>query len=154
MLIFSFSLMFFFIQDGIPLKSLSEFEVITNYQLKSKPGSDNPVVVFEGVEEKKKESGTELLPYLTIKIKVKRWKVEVEQIKVVDGSGKTHLRKKVNDSGIYELDMGYVDDMKDGITSGKFFVHFLEGKKIVEQITIAVEEDGTFLVNNEKRGKF
>jgi hypothetical protein len=153
MLISSLILMFLQVQDSAPLKPPSEFEIITNYQLKTKPAPENTKIVFDEGKEKM-ETGSDLLPYLTIQIKVKRWKGFVEQIKIVDAMGKTRLKKKVTDSGIYDLDMGYVDDMKDGVTSGKFFIHFLEGKKIIEQITISVEEDGTFLVNNEKRGKF
>jgi hypothetical protein len=142
------------LQKEVSLKPASEFEIVTNYQLKPKPGVESNTLVFEHKEDEKKETGTDLLPYLAIQIKVKRWKAGVEQIKIIDSNGKSHLKKKVNDEGIYDLDMGYVDDMKDHVTPSKFFILFLEGKKIVEQITIVIEEDGTFLVNSAKRGKF
>jgi hypothetical protein len=144
---------FFWFQQDPPLKPTSQFDIITNYQLKTKPTSDNPKIVFER-EVETKETGTDLLPYLAIQIKVKYWKPDVEQIKVVDGLNKTHLKKKVNDSGVYDLDLGYVDDMKDGVTSGTFNINFMERKKIIETITLTVEPDGTFKVNGEKRGKF
>lgn len=141
------------LQDNLPLKPTNQFEINTNYQLKKKLISENDKIVFDK-KEVKKETGTDLLPYLQIKLKIKRWHPDVDLVKVVDDGNKTVLRKKVNDDGLYDLDLGYVDDIKDGVTSGKFTVQFLERKKIIEVITISVEKDGTFLVNGEKRGKF
>lgn len=141
------------LQVTAPLKANREFEVTTQYELRKKPTADNPRIVFDAPESKR-ESGTDMLPYLVINLKVKKWHPEVEQIRVVDDQNKVFLKKKVNDDGHYTWDMGYVDDMKDNVTSGNFTVQFLAGRKIQEAITIQVEEDGTFLVNGDKRGKF
>ena len=144
---------FLWLQANPPLKPTSQFEIITNYQLKKKPTSDNPIIVYES-EEEKKETGTDLLPYLIIQLKVKYWNPSVDQVRVVDGSNKILLRKKLNDSGVYDLDLGYIDDIKDGVTPGNFVINFLDKKKVIEIVTVAIERDGTFLVNGEKRGRF
>jgi hypothetical protein len=142
------------LQADVPLKASREFEVNTNYELRKKPEPEHPRIVFDKPEEKQKSSGTDLLPYLSVKVKVKRWPEDVTHIKIVDTKDKTHLKKKASDKGIYELDLGFVDDMKDKVTASKFFIQFLKDKKTIEQITIEIEEDGSFLVNGEKRGKF
>jgi hypothetical protein len=141
------------VQDQVPLKPLREFEIISNYELKKKPTPEHARIVFEQPEEKKSTS-TDMLPFLSIKLKVKKWTEGVTQVKVADNLGKVHLKKKPNDDGIFEFDLGYVDDIKDKVAPGIFFITFHKEKKIVEQITVTVAEDGTFLVNGEKRGKF
>ena len=146
-------LMLLLLQDNPPLKPTSQFDVNTNYQLKKKPSSDINKIEFEH-KEQKKETGTDLIPYLQIRLKVKYWHPDVDLVKAIDEGNKTVMRKKANDDGIYDLDLGYVDDIKDGVTSGKYTFQFLERKRIVEIVTISVEKDGTFLVNGEKRGKF
>lgn len=152
MLIFLlFSLLF---QDQVPTKAVREFEISTKYELRKKPVSEQPKIVFDPQEKIERESGTDMLPYLIINLKVKKWAVDVEQVRVVDSNGKQFLKKKQTDEGLYTWDMGYVDDIKDKVTPGKFIVQFLRDKKPAEQILVQVEEDGTFLVNGERRGKF
>ncbi len=141
-------------QDQVPLKASREFEIITNYALQRKPDPEDPQLVFDKPEDKKKATGTDLLPYLSLQLKVKKWANDVTQVKITDSLGKLYLKKKQNDEGVYLLDMGFVDDIKDKVTSGKFIVTFLKDKKPVEQINIEVEVDGTFLINGEIRGKF
>jgi hypothetical protein len=151
MLIFILFSLFF--QNQIPTKIAREFEISTKYELKRKPVTE-PKIVFEVPESREKESGTDMLPYLIINLRVKKWAAEVDQVRVIDANGKQYLKKKPTDEGLYSWDMGYVDDMKDKITPGKFIVQFLREKKPAEQIVVQVEEDGTFLVNGERRGKF
>lgn len=153
MLIFWLFLVLF--QDQVPNKPAREFEITTQYELKQKPTDQNKIVFVEpGQVDRPRESGTDMLPYLIINLRVKRWADDVEQVRVVDTFNKQHLKKKADDDAVYTWAMGYVDDIKDKVTPGKFIVQFLRDKKTVEQIVVQVEEDGTFLVNGEKRGKF
>jgi hypothetical protein len=149
-----FLLLSIFFQDQTPSKHAREFEITTKYELRKKPVSDQPKIVFDPQQKPERESGTDMLPYLIINLKVKKWAPDVEQVRVVDGNGKQFMKKKQSDEGLYTWDMGYVDDIKDKVTSGKFTVQFIRDKKPAEQIIVQVEEDGTFLVNGEKRGKF
>lgn len=141
------------IQNEVPIKPGREFEISTKYELRKKPIGEAPKIVFEQ-KETSRESGTDMLPYLIINLKVKKWATDVDQVRVINSSGKQFLKKKQTDDGLYVWDIGYVDDIKDKVTSGKFFVQFIREKKPIEQILVQIEEDGTFLVNGEKRGKF
>src|SRR5690349_14783377 len=96
------------LQTEVPLKASREFEVITNYELRKKPDPEHPRIVFEEPEEKQKSSGTDLLPYLSVKVKVKRWLDDVTHIRIIDLNDKTRLKKKISSESIYELDMGFV----------------------------------------------
>jgi len=50
--------------------------------------------------------------------------------------------------------MGYTDDIKGRVTEHEYTVYFLsKDKKPVSRIVIYFQEDGTFLVNGEKRGR-
>jgi hypothetical protein len=149
-----FWLLSFLVQDLLATKPAREFEVTTKYELRRKPTSDNPRITFVDQIEKPRESGTDMLPYLIINLKVKKWNNDVTQVRVIDSENKVYLKKKPTDAGLYTWDIGYIDDIKDKVTSGKFVVQFIADKKPIEQILIVVEEDGTFLVNGEKRGKF
>jgi hypothetical protein len=143
-----------FFQNQVITKPNRDFEITTKYELKRKPTADNPKITFIDQVDKPRDSGTDMLPYLILNLKVKKWNNDVTQVRVVDSQNKVYLKKKPTDAGLYSWDMGYVDDIKDGVTSGKFIVQFMADKKTIEQILIEVEEDGTFLVNGEKRGKF
>jgi hypothetical protein len=152
-----FILLPLFFQDQVKIKPSREFEITTKYELKKKPVNENTKIVFVDPAEnlkKERESGTDMLPYLIINLKVKKWNNDVTQVRVVNSSNKVYLKKKVTDDGLYSWEMGYIDDIKDKVTPGKFTVQFIADKKSIEQINVEVEEDGTFLVNGERRGKF
>ena len=146
-------LLLLIIQLDPVLKTSSEFEIRTNYQLKRKPLQESSKVIVDKIDERR-SSSTDLLPFLSINLKVKKWHDDVTHVKIIDEKTRTILRKRTTDEGIYNFDIGFVDDIKDKITKGKFYIFFQADKKTVEQINLSIEEDGTFLVNGEKRGKF
>src|SRR5688572_11658538 len=128
-----FWLLSLFFQDQIHTKPSREFEISTKYELRRKPVSEAKIVFIEP-EQREKESGTDMLPYLIINLKVKKWNNDVTQVRVIDSQNKIYLKKKPTDAGLYAWDMGYIDDIKDKVTSGKFVVQFMADKKTVEQI--------------------
>src|SRR6185436_1140019 len=146
----NFLLVFLWIQTEPFLKPAAQFEILTNYDLRKKPEADNTKIVFEPSEETKR-TNIDLLPFVSVTLKVKKWNPDVTHVKVVDQFGKPYLRKKVDDEGVYTFDMGFTDDMKDKVTPGKFIIQFTGDKKVIEQITVEVDPEGTFLVNGEKR---
>lgn len=141
-------------QSDPPKKAFAEFEITTQYELKKKPEVENTTIVLDGPERTKSDSGSDMLPFLTLTLKVKKWAFDVSQVRIVDNTNKTHLKKKWSEAGVYLWSPGFVDDIKDKVSPGKFTVEFLRDKKPVEIIVIQIEEDGTFLINGEKRGKF
>jgi hypothetical protein len=84
-------------------------------------------------------------------------KLDPEEVKVriVDNKMKVVYNRKVKQDEIVPFVMGFTDDMKDRVTAHEFTVIFMtSAKKELSRILITVNEDGTFLVNDEKRGKF
>ncbi|MBK7650493.1 MAG: hypothetical protein IPJ20_06715 [Flammeovirgaceae bacterium] len=54
-----------------------------------------------------------------------------------------------------KIDWGFSEDIKDGMVTPEYTVLFInKDKKNVSRIYMLIQEDGTFLVNDEKRGKF
>jgi hypothetical protein len=63
--------------------------------------------------------------------------------------------RKVENNTIIQLDLGFTDDMKDRVTAYEYTVAFISQDKVpINKILIKVDEDGSFYVNDEKRGKF
>ncbi|HET9486931.1 MAG TPA: hypothetical protein VFO54_05835, partial [Chryseosolibacter sp.] len=63
--------------------------------------------------------------------------------------------KKIDLNSILVMDLGFTDDMKDRVTPHEYTLTFVSEEKVpLEVILIKVDEDGSFFVNGEKRGKF
>lgn len=143
------SLLLFFQKPEVPLKPNDEFEVKLDYQLKQKPISDRLSIDYYET----KEGG--MLPYLILNIRLLKLSDQEVKTKIIDAKGKLIFNRKASVNDVLKLDIGYTDDVKDRVTSYKFDIVFLSAdKKEVSRIYILIEEDGTFLVNDEVRGKF
>ncbi len=143
------SLLLFLQKTEIPLKPNDEFEIKLDYQLKQKPISDRLSIDYYDT----KEGG--MLPYLILNIKLLKLSEQEVKTKIIDGKDKLIFNRKTAVNDVLKLDIGYTDDVKDRVTSYKFNIIFLSAdKKEVSRIYILIEEDGTFLVNDEIRGKF
>ncbi len=143
------SLLLFLQKTEIPLKPNDEFEVKLDYQLKQKPISDRLSIDYYDT----KEGG--MLPYLILNIRLLKLSEQEVKTKLIDGKDKLIFNRKTSVNDVLKLDIGYTDDVKDRVTSYKFNIIFLSAdKKEVSRIYILIEEDGTFLVNDEIRGKF
>lgn len=143
------SLLLFLQKTEIPLKPNDEFEVKLDYQLKQKPISDRLSIDYYDT----KEGG--MLPYLILNIRLLKLSEQEVKTKIIDGKDKLIFNRKTSVNDVLKLDIGYTDDVKDRVTSYKFNIIFLSAdKKEVSRIYILIEEDGTFLVNDEIRGKF
>ncbi len=143
------SFLLFFQKTEIPYKPNDEFEVKLDYQLKQKPISDRMSIDYYDT----KEGG--MLPYLILNIRLLKLSEQEVKTKIIDGKGKLIFNRKTTLNDVLKLDIGYTDDVKDRVTSYKFNIIFQSAdKKEVSRIYILIEEDGTFLVNGEIRGKF
>jgi hypothetical protein len=63
-------------------------------------------------------------------------------------------RRKLNSGEEFELEIGYLDDVKDRV---KGYIHVItfynEKKKEVSRIVIEFDKDGNYLVNGVRMGK-
>lgn len=149
-LILTLALIFF--QD-VPLKPKEEFEVKLDYQFKQRPLADHNTVQL-GKEYPNRSNNT-VLPYLVLKIKLLKLPLEKTRVRVSNNLSEKSVLRKVDVNTLLELDLGFTDDMKDRITAHTYTLTLIaEDKTPLEAIVINVDEDGSFHVNGEKRGKF
>lgn len=152
-LIFIFAVVLF---QEVPLKSTEEFAVKLDYQFRPRPSGDhNTVRLGESVKEYQHRAGGGVLPYLILDItlhKLVEPKMRMRTTTNIDDRAST---KKVEPGDIVRLDMGFTVDMIDRVSAHEYILTFLDAsREPVEKIVISVDEDGSFFVNGEKRGKF
>ena len=144
-----------FLQQGlIPQKPADEYEVIVDYKFQERPPADRYKANYDvGADEQKKSGGP--LPYLKLQIKLLKLNSEEVKVKVVNNNGNLVFSRKTSLDTPIKLDIGFIDDVKDRIIPHEFTVMFYtDSKSPVSQIRLVVSEDGTFFVNDEKKGKF
>jgi hypothetical protein len=150
-----FLLIFIYSHQGVvPLKPANEYEVIIDFKFQDRPPGDPYKAKFDlSEEEKKKTAG--LLPYLKLQIKLLQLGREEVKVKVINSNGNLVHNRKASLETAIKLDLGFIDDIKDRVLPHEFTVLFYsDSKSPVSQIRLIVLEDGTFLVNDEKKGKF
>lgn len=145
-------------EPEVPYKVNEDFKLDIQYQFKVRPMNSNSSAEFEagatgGFNRKYNDGGQ--LPYLVVNFSVLKLSEGEVRVKVVNNKGGNMLNKKVEAGAVFKLDLGYTDDMKDRVTANEFDVLFLSSdKKPISLVRLTVQEDGTFIVNSEVRGKF
>lgn len=138
--------------SDVPFRAKDDFQVELKYNLKDRPAKDATTVVWDADPGKKK---TGLLPYLIVNIKILNPKAEEIRFRCQNNQGSVLFNKKAEKSLAYEIDMGYIDDVKDRVSPYQYTLYAMsEDKQAINKIELLVMEDGTFMVNGEKRGKF
>jgi len=148
--------LFFICQEEIPYKLASEFEVKIDYKFQERPGIDRYKADYDvGADSKKNRSGTGPLPYLKLELKLLKVASDEVKLRIVNSDGHLILSRKVTPGMLIKLDVGFIDDVKDRISPHEFTASlYADSKKVTSQIKFLIMEDGTFLVNEEKKGKF
>jgi hypothetical protein len=152
---FAIILSFFLFQE-LPYKPSDEFEIKLNYQFKPRPTPDKNSLHFEesSVEETQR-SNSDILPYLILNVKMLKLSTEEVRVRVMNNRNQSIISKKVETGQVIPIDLGFTADVKDRISPHEYILTFISPKKSETcKVTIHVDEDGTFLVNGEKRGKF
>lgn len=156
LLIFLLSFLF---QDKkeVPYKPFSEFEILIDYKFKQRPGVDRYKVDYSETREDREKNQFQgaPLPYLVVSIKLLKLSEEEVKVKAINNLGHNVFSKKAELDTPVKIDVGFTDDAKDRVTPYEFTITFLSlKKKETSRIHMFIMEDGTFVVNNEKRGKF
>lgn len=160
MLPFSKSLLFIAVylqmplQDSIPLKASESYACKLNMSFKAKSSDPTQVVNYsETVGERDKRMSTTPLPYLKINLHLLKLQPGEFRLQVLTKEG-VFKNKKITEGEVVELDLGYTDDIKDGISPRAYQLLFLsKDRKPISRIDIRFEESGDFFVNEEKRGR-
>ena len=154
MICFIHILLLALVQD-VPFKERHEFEVKLDYQFKQRPGPDNNTVHLGALHRNGQRAGMAVLPYLVLHIKMLELPSEKTRMKITTNMEPRPAFKKISVNSVFELDLGFTADMIDRVKAHEYTLTFLdEDKRPVNRILIAVDDDGSFLVNGEKRGQF
>jgi hypothetical protein len=153
-----FLFLFFFQTEQVEYKPKEEFEVKLNYEFKQRQTTLDHTKVVDFTETKadrERNTTSGPLPFLTLNIKlIKLPKGEVK-LRALDHFGKSVMTKKIVEGDIVKMVLGYTDDLKDRVNSHEYNIYLMDAdKKEVNRIHLFVGEDGTFMINGEKRGKF
>jgi hypothetical protein len=146
-----FLLTFLFFQDTTPFKPNDEFELKMDYEFRQRTLDNSKAVDYS--DERPKVTGP--LPYLGVELKIVKAGAGETKVRVTNNKNTTSLNKKLKGDLVLKFDLGFTDDMKDRVTPHEYIIAFLgdESKQPLSKIVIFVEENGTLLVNGEKRGK-
>jgi hypothetical protein len=148
-LVYVFSLFLF--QDQARYKSNDEFELKLDLQFKKRPGPDVNKV---DLEKRTLPTAGMNAPYLYIDLRVLKPVAEEYRVKVLKNGKETLMSRKFDPELVIKLDLGFTDDIKDHVTPHHYLVTFFsKDKEPLSRIEILFEEDGTYIVNGEKRGK-
>ncbi|HOX83861.1 MAG TPA: hypothetical protein PLJ60_09505 [Chryseolinea sp.] len=143
----------FFVQNQIPFKAKDEFEVKLNYTLKQRPAvSEHNTYQYENQSASQNAQG--VLPYLILNVKILKASAEEVRLKVSNNRSSNVMSKKLKEGDEFSIDIGFTDDVKDRVTAHEYTINLLDDKrKEQSKIVILVNKDGTFLINDEVRGK-
>ena len=138
------------LQQDVQFKPSDEFELKVDYSLRTRPVPANYSINFE---EGKKTVGP--LPFISVTLKVLKVQPGEERIRILDSRRDLIASRKIKVGTELNFDLGFTADMKDRVGAHEFVIYFQGDKKdVVSRILIHVAQDGTFLVNDEVRGKF
>ena len=143
-------------QEDLPYKPSDEFDLKLNFEFKDRGAGRDPnkIEMDHTLKERERTRGSGLLPYLYLNLKVLKQAPNEVRVKVLENNSKNVFNKKFDASTVLKLDLGFTDDIKDRVGAYEYTVFFLnENKDQVSRIVIYFEQDGTYKVNGETRGK-
>ena len=153
MILFIF-LVFSWAQTEVPLKANEEFECKLNLSFKSRDSAGQPDVNYvETIAERDKRLSGSPLPYLKLKLTFLVLKPEEVRMQAL-AAGSLLRGKKIEVGEEIEIELGFTDDIKDGMIPQEYTVLLLsKDRKSISQITIRFTKEGDYLVNGVKRGR-
>ena len=143
--------------EVVPYKPSEEFQLELDFKFKQRPVNDPSVFNYTETrgEHDKKQYAAGPLPYLLINCKILKLADGEVRVRVINGKGDVVVSKKAEAGSEFKIDLGYTDDMKDRVSPYEYNIFFLSArKKELSRIHMLIQEDGTFMVNEENRGKF
>jgi hypothetical protein len=141
----------------VPFKPSEQFKIELDFTFKQRPPVESTQVNFNETreEQERRQHPGGPLPYLVLNLKLLKLQVGEVRLRAVTNKGDILFSKKASLESVYHLDLGYTSDMKDRVSPHEFTIYLLsDKKKELSRIHLFVQEDGTWLVNDEKRGKF
>lgn len=143
-------------QEVVPKKPADEYEIIIDYKFQPRPAIDRTKVEYDvATDERNKKAIAGPLPYLKLQLKLLKLNNEEVKVRVVNSNGNLVFNRKATEGTVIKLDIGFIDDVKDRVAPYEFTaLLYSDSRKTTSQIHLIILEDGTFMVNDEKKGKF
>jgi hypothetical protein len=142
-------------QEEIPYKPSSEYEVIIDYKFEDRPAVARSNSDYRDGGESSRNTTSGPLPYLKLELKLLTLGSEEVKVRVVDSQDKLVLGRKATAGMVIKLDVGFIADVKDRVEPNEYTVLlYSSSKQVTSRIHLIIMEDGTFLVNEVKKGKF
>lgn len=152
-MLFFISLILLLQEPAIPYRDKDDYLVELKYELKQRP-QDN-TLAYDAERGVAPKTGGSSLPFLVVHITILNRKPEEVRFRCENNRNQTLFNKKAEKTQLYKVEMGFIDDMKDRVSPHAYrLMAMSDDKKPLNQIELLVLDDGTFLVNGEKRGKF
>lgn len=144
---------FLFQSPEVAYRNKEDYQVELKYDLRNRPTVEHNTVHLDPTGVKKPRTG--MLPYLLVHITVLNVKAEETRFRCEDNTKHTVFNRKLSKASSFVIDMGFIDDIKDGLSPNDYSVYAVStDRENLNRIHLKIEKDGTFLVNGEKRGKF
>jgi hypothetical protein len=143
--------------EKVPYKPMEQFKIELEFTFRQRPPVESTQINFNETreEQERRQHPGGPLPYLFLNCKLLKLQDGEVRLRAVTNKDAVVLSKKASLESVYRLDLGYTADMKDRVSPHEFTIYLLSDKrKELSQIHLFVQEDGTWLVNGEKRGKF
>lgn len=140
------------LQD-VPYKPSEEFELKLNFTFRPKPTSAGHTVTFNETEQRAKPD-VGLLPFLSLELVLVESPDEEERVKLLANKSQVMLNRKLPIRERVNIELGFTDDIKDRVRPHRYSFLFLNREKQTSsRIEVYFEEDGSYFVNGQKRGK-
>jgi len=137
------------IQNQVPFKPKEEFEFKLDSEFKTKPGVEKSDVTF-----KDQNFASGKLPHASFTIIPIKLNDDEARVRVENNRGEKMYVRKASIGNEITIEMGFTDDLKDHISVYGFDVIFYSKSGDTSVIKVYVQEDGTVLVNADKKWKF
>jgi hypothetical protein len=150
---------FFFQKVDIPYKSSDEFKVEIDLKFKSKPPNEstlNSEFKLDSYSNNGTRKEYDGRPESFLIVKLSQIKILNDEVKMLasNSKGKMLFKRKCSPEDV-RIEMGFLSDLKSGVTSNEVTIFFLSAeKKELRKIVLTVLPDGTFQVNGNWHGKF
>lgn len=146
-----FGLSLIFQDQPVPYKPNDEFELKIDYAFKQRPLNDKNTV---NLSENTRTSSGGPLPFLSIHFTPLKLQPEELRVRIVSNTGNIIMNRKIAEQQTIKFNMGFTEDLKERLQPHEYTLYFLSSEKAEKsRVVVSVEEDGTFMVNQEKRGK-
>lgn len=138
-------------QDDIPFMPNDQFESKIDLAFKKRESGDPATYTFSDGRQPKITTDRPIA-FLSINFKLLRAEGEV---KVSINTGRSEKVSKIKVGSILKLQFGFIEDLKNKGEATEVILTFLnDAKKAIRKVMFKIDQDGSYFVNGEKRGKF